>query len=569
MLSSVVIPAIQFLAFSSFYMGTLWIPNHEHESYDFVIIGGGTAGAITATKLSQGGKFKVLVLEEGGTPGNYFSEIPLSGPVVGMTTPEMNSLFLTTPQKHACGQSGGICNLQAGNGLGGGSTHNCMIYIRGSPLDYDEWNIKGWSWADLEPYFDQLEEKAPCGHTRANDPRICVSTPSVFPELQETLLTSLKDHGYKIGPLNHGDRDKFNKLDMAVRNGVRSSSWNEFLKPVLGRKNLNVETFAKVQKINFDEGNKRAISVSYLRHGVQREVKVGKEVILSAGACVTPQILMLSGIGDFKYLQEMGVQPLVMDLPAVGKHLKDHPTGVMATLTAGSTLIKESWLSDVETYYKKKKGPFSTTSIVAEGFLTDETSKNSNDTKVQILFFVDRSLKTLDLHLIAVLVDIESEGEIKLRSLDPDDKPIVDPALLRSEKDRKTYMTGIKKMLKFVASSKLLKEKGIKILPKPVIGCGYADEESLNDDTFLECVTRMSADTGWHQTSTARMGMSKDDSVVGPDLKVHSIKNLRILDASVMPNVPRGNTNSPASVIALYGSDMILKDHVSSKRPKK
>lgn len=545
----------------------------RYDSYDFIVVGAGTAGSLVANRLSANGKFSVLLIDRGGNPGNFYTEIPYFQNLFINGPPIVNQ-FKSTIQTSSCLSTNGICTITAGNGLGGGSTHNGFVYARGSPLDYDEWQnefgAQGWSYQDVLPFFKSTEtclnktlikESSPLrGHKPGG---IYVDTPNNYPQFSELIINALYESGYKIGDFNGHDPNRFSISQVTIKNGKRSSSWNRYLKPVIKRNNLDVITFASVNKINFDK-DKRAVSVSYTKGGNDYKVKVSKEVIVSAGTVDSPKILMLSGIGDQDELTKLGIN-VITNLPSVGKSLQEHPE-IVITLSTNFKSIGNGTYQDYNRYKKSFKGRYATDRhSVVVGFDTDKvTSINGNDTKIEYEFIlvdgIDAPIANGSIYLKFHFVNPKSRGYIKLKSSDPKDDPIINPNLLSVDQDFQIFKRGIKKFATLINTSNVLKSNYIKINPTQVKNCGLLTQTSIFDDSFLDCFIRTNVLPSIHLSSSCRMG-AKDDplSVVDPKLKLlGGINNVRIIDGSIMPQVTRGNTNAPITMIAEKGSNMIL-----------
>ena len=419
----------------------------------------------------------------------------------------------------------GICTITAGNGFGGGSAHNGFVYARGSPLDYDEWQNKfgaeGWSYADVLPFFKTtelclnktlIEESAPLRGTKKGG--IFVSTPNNYPHYSEVLIDALSEFGFKIGDFNGRAPNRFSISQVTIGHGVRSSSWNMFLKPVIKRTNLDIISFAAVNKINFDT-NKKAISVSYTKDGTDHEVKVSKEVILSAGVIDSPKILLLSGIGDSKELNQVGVGPIVADLPSVGRSLQEHPQ-IVITLSTKLRSLTNGTFQDLARYRKSHKGRYGTDiHSVVVGFDTDDVvSKNDNDTQIEYEFVlvdgIDAPNANGSIYFEAHMVNPRSRGYVKLKSNDPNDDPIIDPNLFGIKRDFHVLKRGILKFAKFVTHSQVFKSKNITINPTPSEKCGNLNSKTIFDSRFLDCFIRRNTFPSIHLSSSCRMG-SRDD----------------------------------------------------------
>lgn len=522
---------------------------------------------------SKVSRFKVLLIERGGNSGNFFTEIPFVASLIGYDD-RLVKTFPSVKQKHACRSSDGLCILYAGAGLGGGSTHNGLAWVRGSSIDFDNWEnvygATGWSYKDVLPHFKSIEtylnaSLASDGILGDQPNGIKISTPNSYPNYSSILLNALAGAGYNLGNYNGLDSAQFSVYQVTIGQETRSSSWNVFLKPAIKRTNLDVISFASVTKINFD-GNKRAVSVSYTKNGLEREVKVSKEVILSAGAVDSAKLLLLSGIGDKKELVSVGVSPIVANLPSVGKSFQDQPE-ILLNLTAHADLKKVTY-KDFENYQKRKSGLLIKNVNLVIGFLKDGiSSMNENDTRIEYEFDLDDGLKSTQnpgqIFVTIALIAPSSRGSIKLKSADPRDDPFIDPNYLSTKSDINLYRRGIKRFVKFSSQSEIFKNLGIEIRSTDIPGCGRLTPMTLMNDTFLDCFIRMESETAIHMASSCRMGSPNDPlAVVDPRLRVlGGVKNVRVIDASIMPQVTRGNTNAPTVMIADKGSKMVIEDN--------
>lgn len=544
----------------------------NYDSYDFIIIGGGSAGALVANRLSAIPEFKVLLIERGGNSGNFFTDIPF----MSEKYDDMMRKFETVTQKRACGRVGGNCATFAGDGLGGGSTHNGMVYARGSPLDYDDWQNKyganGWSYQDVLPFFKSTEtclnqSLIDSGLHGSNPKNQFISTPLGYSEIQLGLLHALSEFGFKVGDYNGLDPGSFAISQLTIRNGIRSSSWNAYLEPALKRDNLDVISFAAATKINFDE-NKRATSVSYQKDGFGHTVRVTKEVIVSAGAIDSAKILLLSGIGDRKDLEKVNISPIVTNLPSVGKSFQDQPNVFFLAKMKGSSFDPVTF-TDYKRYEKDQSGILAQTASLIIGFFPDSKySIGSNDTKMALQFGFSYMLKPekdfTSLFCELSMVAPESRGTIKLKSNDPNDDPLIDPNFYDIDNDLEIMKRGIKTFANLMGSE-AIRELNVELSAQNVPGCGIVNTSSLLDDNFLECFIKAQSASDVHMGSSCRMGSENDLlAVVDERLRVlGGIQNVRVIDASVMPQVTRGNTNAPTVMIAEKGSHMVVEDYVA------
>lgn len=569
------------LAIVDFYIQPFYNPNNpSHTQYDFIIIGGGTAGAIVASRLSENPAFNVLLIEAGGASGNYYSEIPYYSQGFGFIPTPLTHDYVSTYQAHACGSTGGFCDLASGNGLGGGSTHNAMYYVRGSPHDYHEWVHKygcyGWSYEDVLPLFKSIEKRTMFDDAKLG---IGVSRFVIYPPIQNILLEYLQDAGFRTGNFNKGNQDKIGSPEYAIWRGARSSSWNGYLKRIIQRPNLKTITFSQVTKINFD-ANKRAVSVSHTRYGIPMLASVSKEVILSAGSIASAQLLQVSGVGDFNHLKSVGVTSLVKNLPGVGKGFQDHLIVPFIGLSFSDINVAGApTIFDIAQYFKNKTGPLTIPLGAITGFITDAKYSqkvryfdqasnhytqaiNHNDTKTMLYVFID----TNDQVIIAALsmINPKSRGYVKIVSPDPGVDPLINPAYFTDAQDLEILIRSMKHFIKTMKRSPVLKKYGIKIITASLPGCGVWNGESFNSEAFVKCLIRMNSHTIYHPVSTCRMGRrSNRKAVVDTTLRLIGVQNVRVIDASVMPQITRGNTNAPTSMIAERGARFIMRKYAN------
>lgn len=549
-------------------------PIEENEVWDFIVIGGGAAGSLVAARLSESPKFKVLLLERAGSGNDYtdipllnnqFQELPKGYHGFGLT-----KNYNTTKSEYTCGGNGGICVLLQGNSLGGGSNFN-GLYSRGSPLDYNTWETqfgaKGWSYKDVLPFFEATEKcvnqtlVADGYHGTKGEQYL--SDTFTFPMFTTMVQSAVEESGFKVGH-DYDDpqfTDTFGSAQSYNRKGQVYNSRRAFLVPALRRKNLKVLCFAEVTKILFQ--GKKATGVQYFKDGKFQEAKVSKEVILSAGSIGSPKILMLSGIGDKEQLSKLDI-PMVMNLPAVGKSLTDQ-SGTVLSFNVNRPLILPLTYNDLQQYWHKKVGKLTKKPVVYTGYLTIEPySKNSNDTRGQLTFSVNpipKGRKTGSFDLQVNTLVPKSRGFIKLVSKDPLDDPIVNPNYFKEGEDREIFKKTLKIGIKIIQSN-ALKPWNPTLPPKPS-PCGLITIENLKSDSFLDCFIQQIAAAIFHPTSTCKMGSGEKSktTVVDPQLRVIGIENVRVVDASIMPHIVRGNMNGPSTMIGAKGASMIIMEN--------
>lgn len=527
-------------------------------SFDYIIVGGGSAGCVMASRLSEDPSVRVCVLEAGGPDNSVFVQAP-AGVVTMMPIPFKNWAFKTVPQKGLNGRQG---YQPRGKVLGGSSSTNAMLYVRGHRSDYDHWaslGNAGWSYDEVLPYFKRAENNETHGQSEyhgAGGPLNVAELRSPSP-INKAFLQAAALNGIPNNPDYNGANQAGSFMyQVTHKNGERCSAAKGYVTPNLSRTNLTVRTNTTTAKIVFE--GKRAVGVCVYEGGQLKTLRSNREVIVSAGAFGSPQLLMLSGVGPVAELQRHGIT-VVHALPGVGQNLQDHidhvqtwrtssssPTfGVSATGTVKLTKAISEW--------KNKRTGMISSSIAESGafFCSSPDVKVPDLQLVFVLGIVDDHSRKLHLgHGISCHVDVLrpfSRGTVTLASTDPRAAPVIDPNFLSDERDLELLVKGVQKQQAILESSPFDGIRG-----KMLYHVDSKDKAAIIADI------RNRADTQYHPVGTCKMGPDADPmAVVDDQLRVHGMQGLRVIDASIMPTVCGGNTNAPTIMIAEKAADLI------------
>ncbi len=519
--------------------------------YDFVIVGAGSAGCVLAHRLSADRAVSVLLLEAGPPDSKMEIGIPAAFPKLFKT--EYDWDYTTTPQP---GLADRALYWPRGRTLGGSSSINAQMYVRGNAADYDAWSRAGnpgWSWPEVLPAFRRSESnsRGSCEFHGADGPLSVEDLRDPSP-LTRAFLRAAEQAGIKPNPdLNGEQQEGVSPSQVTQRRGKRASTARAFLAPIRRRKNLMVRTGAQARRIVFD--GTRAVGVEYWGPDGIEQVEAG-EVIVSGGAINSPQLLMLSGVGPRAALEGLGI-PVVRELDAVGRHLQDHlSVPVIATIYGEGSLLGAEKPVELVRYLLSRKGML--TSNVGEAMAFVRSSPELSAPDLQLIFapveFIEHGLQPPPGHGVTcgvVLLQPESEGEISLVSSEPFVRPRIEPRYLSDAGDRDLEV--------LVAGVRLAREiLSAPALSEAVSGEMWPGPGAESDDEMMEFVRRR-AETLYHPVGTCRMGPDPADSVVDPTLRVHGIEGLRVVDASVMPRIVRGNTNAPTIMIAERAAELV------------
>ena len=525
------------------------------EQYDYVIVGAGSAGAVLAARLTEDPPTRVLLIEA-GRAGHIYSRLPISFGLL-IHHPAANWLYESEPEP---GTANRAIPVPRGKLLGGSSAINGLVWVRGQPLDYDTWaqmGARGWSWQDVAPLFSRIEDFETQGAKgRGNGGPLHVSIVPDKNPLYDALFRAATETGYRINPDYNGeDQEGIAKTQASIRRGRRMSVSHCYLEPAMRRRNLRIVTEASARRVLLD--GQRCVGIAYEHRGQKLEARAAREVILSAGAIATPQLLELSGIGRPEVLKAQGIA-IAHALPAVGENLRDHINARIVWRVKDPRISYNyrargiGAASQALQYLATGSGFFSLPSAPLLAFLKTRPELATPDVQMHLVPYSIKDPKRRKLQdfpsmtVACYQLRPQSLGSVHIRSADPNAHPAIRFNFLADSIDQRTMVDGFRMMRRLVGARAMDGLRGEEHSP---------GRDVASDEAILTWI-RHNSQTAYHPVGTCRMGPGPN-TVVDERLRVHGIESLRIADASVFPTMPSGNTNAPSIMVGEKAADLI------------